>query len=473
MNSTTIALPKFEGKRMIFGKFKELHFVGIGGTGMSGIAEILHNLGYKVTGSDNNTGEVTEHLESLGMTVHEGHRAENIGTSNVVVISSAVGLDNPEVAEAQRRGIPVIKRAEMLGELMRLKYSVGIAGTHGKTSTTSMIGRIMSDAGVDPTVIVGGIVVGKGSGASLGAGDYMIAEADEYDRSFLSMFPSMAVVTNIEPDHLECYDGMEDLENSFVTYMNRVPFYGLVVYSADDPTLQRLQSEIRRAAVTFGLTESADYRAVDIRLTEGGAEFTVFKRTEKLGTIILRVPGRHNVLNALAAVAATMELEIPFEKIADALLAFRGVVRRFEIKKMINDILVVDDYAHHPTEVTATLQTARECYQRRVVAVFQPHLFSRTQRFYKELAEALRLADIALVLDIHPAREKPIAGVTAKLITDYAKEQGYDMIRYIGGREGAAAEVLKIAQAGDIVITIGAGSVYHVNPEIVKGLEIR
>ena len=473
MNSATIALPKFEGKRMIFGKFKELHFVGIGGTGMSGIAEILHNLGYKVTGSDNSASEVTEHLESLGVTVHEGHNADHIGTANVVVISSAVGFDNPEVVEAQSRGIPVIKRAEMLGELMRLKYSVGIAGTHGKTSTTSMIGRIMSDAGVDPTVIVGGIVVGKGSGASLGTGDYMIAEADEYDRSFLSMFPSMAVVTNIEPDHLECYDGIDDLENSFVTYMNRVPFYGLVVYSADDPALTRLQSRIRRASVTFGLSETADYRGVDVTLTEGGSEFTVFKRTEKLGQIILRVPGRHNVLNALAAVAATMELEIPFEKIADALLAFRGVVRRFEIKKIIDDIVVVDDYAHHPTEVTATLQTAKDCYRRRVIAVFQPHLFSRTQRFYKELAEALRLADIALVLDIHPAREKPIEGVTAELITDYAKQQGYDKIRYIGGRENAAEEVLKIAQAGDIIITIGAGSVYHVNPEIVKGLENR
>ncbi|UCD18693.1 MAG: UDP-N-acetylmuramate--L-alanine ligase [Candidatus Zixiibacteriota bacterium] len=457
----------------MFGKFRELHFVGIGGSGMSGIAEILHNLGYKITGSDNNPGEVTEHLESLGITVYAEHRTENVGSTNVVVISSAVGHDNPEVIEAGRMGIPVIKRAEMLGELMRLKFSIGIAGTHGKTSTTSMIGKIMSDAGLDPTVIVGGVVAGKGSGASLGTGDYLVAEADEYDRSFLSMFPSMAIVTNIEPDHLECYNGISDLENSFLEYMNRVPFYGSVIYAIDDPRLQKLQKQVKRASVSFGLSESADYRAVDIALNEGRSEFTVLRRGKKLGNVVLCVPGRHNVENALAAVAATMELEIPFETIADALLTFPGVVRRFEFKKVINDIIVIDDYAHHPTEVVATLRTARDCYRRRVIAVFQPHLFSRTQQFYREFAEALRMADIAYVVDIHPAREKPIAGVTAELITRYASERGYNTVRFIGAKENAAAEVLRIARSGDMIITIGAGSVYRVNPEIVKGLESR
>lgn len=458
---------------MIFGKFRELFFVGIGGAGMSGIAEILHNLGYKVSGSDNTPGEVTEHLEKLGVKVYGKHSEGNIGTANVVVISSAVGPDNPEVVEARQRGIPVIKRAEMLGELMRLKYSIGIAGTHGKTTTTSMIGKIMADARLDPTVIVGGIVAGKGSGASLGAGDYLVAEADEYDRSFLSMFPAMAVITNIEPDHLDCYNGMEDLENSFLTYMNRVPFYGQVVYNADDPTLGILQSRITRAAVSFGFSEKSDYRAVDVQYFEGGSQFTVLKRGDRLDKIILHVPGRHNVLNALASVAAASELEIPFETIADSLMGFRGVERRFEIKDIIDDVMVVDDYAHHPTEIQATLETARSSYKRRIIAVFQPHLFSRTKQFYQEFAEVLHLADIAFLTDIYPAREKPMEGVTSELIVRTAKKKGYENIRYVGAKENAVKEVLSMVRAGDMVITIGAGSITRINPEIVKGLKGR
>ncbi len=391
---------------MIFGKFKELFFVGIGGAGMSGIAEILLNLGYKVSGSDISSSEMTEYLEQIGIKIYPRHQTGNIGTSNVVVISSAVGNDNPEVIEARKRGIPVIKRAEMLGELMRLKYSIGIAGTHGKTTTTSMIGKIMTDARLDPTIIVGGIVAGKGSGASLGTGDYLVAEADEYDRSFLSMFPSMSVITNIEPDHLDCYDGMDDLENSFLNYMNRVPFFGLVVYSADDPTLDRLHGKITRASVSFGLAEKADYQAVNIQYREGGSQFSVFHNGEKLGGIILNVPGKHNIMNAIASVAATSELEIPFDIITDSLHKFRGVGRRFEIKSIVNNIMVVDDYAHHPTEVIATLDTAKASYNRRVIAVFQPHLFSRTRQFYKEFAEALHRADTAFLCDIYPARGK-------------------------------------------------------------------
>jgi UDP-N-acetylmuramate--alanine ligase len=456
---------------MIFGKYKELFMVGIGGSGMSGIAEILYNLGYKVSGSDISRGEVTEHLEKLGVTVHYAHRAENIGSANVVVISSAVKEDNPEIIEARRRGIPVIKRAEMLGELMRLKYSVGISGTHGKTTTTSMIGGIMVDAGLDPTVIVGGIVAGKGSGASLGAGDYLVAEADEFDRSFLSMFPTMAVVTNVEPDHLDCYDGMDDLENSFVTYMNRVPFYGMVVYNADDPVLRRLRERIKRASVNFGFSEGADYQGGDIKHGEGRSEFTVSRRGELMGAIALNVPGEHNVRNALAAVAAAAELEIDFNIIADSLGRFRGVNRRFEIKAVIDNIMVVDDYAHHPTEIIATLKTARSSYRRRVLAVFQPHLYSRTRQFYREFAEALMLADLCLLVDIYPAREEPIEGVTSELIARYAAERGYNGIRYIGPLEKARDEILEIARPGDIVITIGAGNITRVNPEIVRGLK--
>jgi UDP-N-acetylmuramate--alanine ligase len=462
--------PQFAERKMIFGKIKELFFVGIGGSGMSGIAEILHNLGYKISGSDNNSSEITERLQQMGIAVYFEHNPDNIGSANVVVISSAVGDDNPEVMEARKRGIAVIKRAEMLGELMRLKYSIGIAGTHGKTTTTSMIGKIMRDAGLDPTVIVGGIVTGRGSGASLGGGDYLIAEADEYDRSFLAMFPSMAVITNIEPEHLDCYDGQEDLENSFVTYMNRVPFYGLVVYPADDPIVAQLQNRITRASVSFGFTPGADYQAVEIKCLEGYSKFTVFRRDEKLGEVRLSVPGVHNIRNALTALASAMELEVPFESVADSLSKFRGVGRRFEIKAVVNDIMVIDDYAHHPTEIRATLDTARS-YNRRLIVVYQPHLFSRTKQFYKDFAEALRQADIVLLTDIYPAREKPIEGVTAAVIEEYAHSKGFDNVRLIGQKENALSEIEKMARPGDMIITIGAGSVTLLAPQIVQILE--
>jgi UDP-N-acetylmuramate--alanine ligase len=455
---------------MIFGKFKELFFVGIGGSGMSGIAEILHNLGYRIRGSDSSPGDVTRYLEGLGIDICPKHESSNLGTANVVVISSAVREDNPEVVEARRRGIPVIKRAEMLGELMRLKYSIGIAGTHGKTTTTSMIGRIMADAGLEPTVIVGGIVAGRGSGASLGAGDYFVAEADEFDRSLLSMFPTMAVVTNIEPDHLECYDGMEDLENAFLIYMNRVPFYGLVVYSADDPVLARLNRKIRRASVNFGLSSDADYRAVDIRLSETRSRFTLLRRNQLMGHIHLSVPGEHNVKNALAASAATLELEIPFSTLAESLVSFKGVARRFEIKGIVDDIMVVDDYAHHPTEIAATVAAAKTAFNRRVLVVFQPHLYSRTQRFYAEFAEALKPSDLSFLVDIYPAREEPIEGVTSKIISDYAARHRYSNISYIGAKENAVDMVLKNARSGDIVITMGAGNITQVNRMIIEAL---
>ncbi|MCX6825919.1 MAG: UDP-N-acetylmuramate--L-alanine ligase [candidate division Zixibacteria bacterium] len=473
MRAKVTVSSKFTGKKMIFGKFRELFFVGIGGAGMSGIAEILHNLGYKIGGSDSAPGEVTEHLEKLGIKIFDRHLGANIGQANVVIISSAVGEDNPEVIEARKKGVPVIKRAEMLGELMRLKYSIGIAGTHGKTTTTSLIGKIMIKAGLDPTVIVGGVVAGTGTGASSGSGEYLVAEADEYDRSFLSMFPSMAVVTNIEPDHLDCYDGMDDLENSFLTYMNRVPFYGLIIYSADDPALARLQNRIVRASVSFGLSNIADYQATEANCFEGGSQFEVLKKGKPLGKISLHVPGRHNILNAVASVATASELEIPFETIADALLKFRGVERRFEIKSIVHNIMVVDDYAHHPTEIRATLETARSSYKRRIIAVFQPHLFSRTKRFHEEFAEALHLADITLLTDIYPAREKPMEGITSEMIFRDAIQKGYKNIRYVGAKENAIGEILKDVRAGDMIITIGAGSITRLNPEIIKELKKR
>ncbi|MBU8932921.1 MAG: UDP-N-acetylmuramate--L-alanine ligase [candidate division Zixibacteria bacterium] len=455
----------------MFGKIRKLFFVGIGGAGMSGIAEILHNLGFEIRGSDSVPSDITTYLGSLGIDVHNSHRPDNLGDTDVVVISSAVGEDNPEVIEARRLGIPVIKRAEMLGELMRLKFSIGVAGTHGKTTTTSMIGKILQSSRLQPTIIVGGVVAELGTGAALGSGEYLVAEADEYDRSFLSMFPTVAVVTNLEADHLDCYDGIDDLVNSFLTYMNRVPFYGSVIISADDKRLARLRDQITRPYVTFGFGVDADYRGLNVELQPGRVSFSVYFHGELLGEIIMSIPGRHNVANALAAVAVSRELDIPFETIADGLRTFTGVSRRFEIIDEINDILVIDDYAHHPTEIAATLNAAREVYDRRLIVVYQPHLFSRTRQFADELAETLALADICLLADIYPAREKPIEGVTSQLIADKALTRGIGTFECIGPRENGAQAVAGVARPGDIVIIMGAGSITLIKDEIVKRLK--
>ncbi len=458
----------------MFGRFKRLHFVGIGGAGMSGIAEILHNLGYRVTGSDATPSEITTYLEAKGLRVYGAHSAENVRDTDVVVISSAISDSNPEVKEARAHGIPVIKRAEMLGELMRLKFSIGVAGTHGKTTTTSMIGRVFTEANLKPTLIVGGVVAELGTGASLGTGDYLIAEADEYDKSFLAMFPSMAVVLNIEPDHLECYNGMDDLRGSFLIYINRVPFYGSAIICADDPNTNLIRPNISRPFASFGFSANADYRAVNIAMETGRTVFSVYRKQDLLGEIILRVPGKHNVANALAAIATATELDVPFTAIHDALRGFRGVGRRFEIIAEANGILVVDDYAHHPTEIGATLAAARVSYPgRRVIAVFQPHLFSRTKQFAPEFAQALSAADQVILTDIYPAREQPIPGVTSELIKREAEKLGRSNFSYVGVKENALPEIKKMARRGDVIITIGAGSITYIKhdiEEIAKGL---
>ncbi len=465
---------QFQSAKLMFGRFKRLHFVGIGGAGMSGIAEILHNLGYKVTGSDATPSEVTAYLDSKGIRIFGSHASENVREADVVVISSAISESNPEIIEARAHAIPVIKRAEMLGELMRLKFSIGIAGTHGKTTTTSMIGRIFTQANLKPTLIVGGVVAELGTGASLGTGDYLIAEADEYDKSFLAMFPSMAVVLNIEPDHLECYNGMDDLRNSFLTYMNRVPFYGSAIISADDPNTNLIRPKISRPYASFGFGADADYRAVNISMESGRTLFSVYHKQDLLGEIILRVPGKHNIANALAAVATSNELDVPFAAVHDALRGFRGVGRRFEIIAEVNGVLVVDDYAHHPTEIGATLAAARVSYPgRRVIAVFQPHLFSRTQQFAPEFAAALSHADQVILTDIYPAREQPISGVTSEMIKREAERLGHTQFAYVGVKENALPELKRIVKPGDVVITIGAGSITYIKQqivELVKGL---
>ena len=462
---------RFARRKIMFGKVRKLHFVGVGGAGMSGIAVILHSLGFQVTGSDLVPSEVTDHLTRQGIPVYEGHAAEHLGETDVVVISSAVGEDNPEVRAARERGIPVIKRAEMLGELMRLKYSIGIAGTHGKTTTTSMIGRIMQRAGLHPTLIVGGVVAELGSGASLGEGDYLVTEVDEYDRSIYNAFPSTAVVLNVEPDHLDCYRDEDDLLEAFISYINRVPFYGAAVVSADDPRLMSARERIVRPYVTFGFSPNADYRAVEVQVDGMTTTFAVFRREEMLGRLTLQVPGRHNVANATAAVAATRELEVPWDTIRDALAEFTGVGRRFETVGTVNGITVVDDYAHHPTEITATLSTARGVFTGRLVVVFQPHLYSRTRDFLPQFVESLSTADICILTDIYPAREDPIPGITSERLCQEAHRAGHRHFVYVGKKENAVEAVARHVRPGDAVLIIGAGSITHIRDSVLKRLE--
>lgn len=461
----------FKRDKIMFGKIRKLYFVGIGGAGMSGIAEILLNLGYQIKGSDSTPSEITDYLKDLGISIYNEHQSDNIKDVDVVVISSAIGDDNPEVIEARRCGIPVIKRAEMLGELMRLKYSIGITGTHGKTTTTSMIGKILQQGDYQPTIIVGGVVAELGTGAALGSSDYLVAEADEYDKSFLSMFPTVAVVTNLEADHLDCYADMEELKNSYLTYMNRVPFYGSVIISSDDKNLEEIKHGITRSVLTFGFSADADYRALNIKTAINQTTFTVYRQDELLGNIIIKVPGMFNVANALAALATCYELEVPFTTIADGLHAFGGVNRRFEIIGEVNGILLIDDYAHHPSEIKVTLETAKNIYKRRLIVVFQPHLYSRTQFFKKEFAQALSIADVCVLSDIYPAREKPIEGVTSELIIEEAKKLNIGNFMYVGVKKNVVEKIKALTREGDIIITMGAGSITYIKENILDVLK--
>lgn len=472
-NNDAVLQPEhaFKREKIMFGKIKKLFFVGIGGAGMSGIAEILFNLGYEIKGSDSTPSEITEYLQKLGINIYTEHKAANLKDVDVVVITSAVGEENPEVVEARRIGVPVIKRAEMLGELMRLKFSIGVSGTHGKTTTTSMIGTILRHGKYQPTLIVGGVVAGLGTGAALGSGEYLVAEADEYDKSFLAMFPSMAVITNLEADHLDCYDGEKDLIDSFVAYMNRVPFYGQVIISADDENLKNIRHRISRPYKTFGFSTDSDYRALNVQMDSGRTTFSVYKEGDLLGDIILRVPGDFNILNAMAAIATCHELDVPFEMIADGLMQFSGVGRRFEIIGEQNGILFIDDYAHHPSEIKVTLETAQKVYDRRVIVIFQPHLYSRTRDFRDDFAHALSLADKTFLVDIYPAREEPIEGITSEVIVSDAKKFGYENFEYLGTKENAIEKIAQIARPNDLIITMGAGSITLIKNKIMEALK--
>ena len=453
-----------------FHKIRRIHLVGIGGAGMSGIAEVLHELGFRISGSDMRLSAVTERLSSLGIRVCEGHDAANIGDAQVVVYSSAVKKDNPELVAAVQENVPVIERSEMLGELTRLGFCVGVAGSHGKTTTTSMVGHILKVAGMDPTIIVGGRAESLGAGGVLGSGRLLVVEADEYARTFLKMFPTLAVVTTLDAEHLDIYDGLEDLTSAFLTYLARVPFYGMNILSADDPNVRALVPHVTRPLVTFGLSSDADVRAVDVRLDGFVASCTVVRDGETLGTISLRTPGEHNVRNALAAVTVALELDVPFDAIQRGLASFSGVDRRFQFRGELDGVTVVDDYAHHPTELLATLRTARTGWRKgRVLCVFQPHLYSRTMHFQEEFAQALMEADSALIMDIYAAREAPIEGVTSELIVERCTQLGHSDAVLVGGAEGVLKGLRDRARAGDLVLTVGAGDVWKIGERYLSG----
>ena len=458
-------------KILLLGRTRRIHFTGIGGIGMSGIAEVLLNLGFTVTGSDKSLSPVTRHLESLGAVIREGHSGEGVAGADVVVISSAIRQDNPEVLAAHDRKIPVIRRAEMLGELMRMKQGIAIAGTHGKTTTTSMVGLVLLEGGFDPTLIVGGRLKSLKTNAKLGEGNTLVVEADEFDRSFLSLTPTVAVVTNIETEHLDCYRDLDEIKKTFVSFMNKVPFYGAVVICMDEPSLQEIMPQIERRILTYGLTPQAEFRAADCRFHETVSEYTAMWRDQTLGRVRIQLPGLHNVKNSLAAVAVGVELEIPFEAVRKGLEEFTGVHRRFEIKSTAGDVIVVDDYAHHPTEIKATLKAARNGWNRRVIAVFQPHLYSRTRDFYQEFGQSFFDADILVVTDIYGAREEPIPGVSGALVADAAKAFGHRNVQYVKDKGEAAEAVMRMVRPGDMVVTLGAGDITQTGDAVIASLK--
>lgn len=438
---------------------------------MSGMAEILLNQGFIISGSDRALTEITQRLASLGMKIYEGHHTENVEEVDVLVYSSAVTEDNPEVAEARRRKIPVIKRAEMLAECMRMKYGIGIAGTHGKTTTTSMTGIVLTEGGIDPTIIVGGKLSGLGgTNARLGNGEYIVVEADEFDRTFLRLTPTIAAITTLEKEHLDTYKDLEDIKAAFIEFANKVPFYGFVVLCLDEPALQEIIPQINKKVYTYGLTAQADLRAVNLVHSANKSEFTVKFLGKDLGRIELKIPGVHNVKNSLVAVCIALELGIPFETIKKALEKFTGVYRRFEVKYDA-EIMIVDDYAHHPTETSATLSGVRSGWDRRLVAVFQPHLYSRTRDFYEEFGRSFLNSDVFICTDVYPAREVPIEGVTGELIADAARKFGHKNVIYLQDKNQVPALLKEITQPGDIVVTMGAGDIWKFGESFINLLK--
>lgn len=446
----------------MFKKIQRLHFVGIGGSGMSGIAEVLLTLGYRVTGSDLAASEATRRLERLGGTVYIGHRAEQVEGSQVVVISSAVSPANVEVVAARSRMIPVIPRAEMLAELMRLKYGIAVAGAHGKTTTTSMVATVLAHGGLDPTAVIGGKLNRFGGPAKLGQGEFLVAEADESDGSFLKLSPTIAVVTNIDREHLDHYHDLDAIKRAFLDFINKVPFYGAAVLCLDEPNLQALIPKVEKRVRTYGRTAQADLTVTSLRLSAKGSEFETRLGATELGRFALGVPGAHNVSNALAAILVGLELDVPVQAIREGLAQFSGVERRFQIRGERRGVLVVDDYGHHPTEIRATLAAAKEGWGRRVVVVFQPHRYTRTRDLFAEFCTAFYQADTLLVLDIYAAGEPPIEGVSAQAVVAGIREHGHRDATWVDSRDAALDRLVRITRPGDMVITLGAGDVWKV-----------
>ncbi len=447
---------------------KKIHFVGIGGIGMSGIAEILLNQGFEITGSDLMDSDVTARLKSLGIKIFTGHSTDNVTDADVLVYSSAVNESNPEVMAALDKKIPVIKRSEMLAECMRMKHGIGIAGTHGKTTTTSMVGLVLTEGGIDPTIIVGGKLSGLGgTNARLGEGEYIVVEADEFDRTFLRLTPSIAAITTLESEHLDTYKDLDDIKSAFVEFANKVPFYGFITICLDEPALQDIIPMINKKIITYGLTQQADVRAVDISHSGYKSTYTVLDHGEELGQITLNIPGDHNIKNSLVAVCIARQMGIEFETIKKALEQFSGVYRRFETKYS-NDILVVDDYAHHPTEINASLAGIRSGWKRRLVAVFQPHLFSRTRDFYAEFGRSFLNSDVFVCTDVYPAREKPIDGISGELIANAAKSYGHKNVIYEPDKTKLPELLKEIYKKDDIVITLGAGDIWKFGEKFIE-----
>lgn len=455
----------------MFKKYRQIHFVGIGGAGMSGIAEVLLNMGYRVTGSDSQRGEAVERLERLGAKVFSGHQSAHVEGAHVVVYSSAVPRDNVEVQVARQRGVPAIPRAEMLAELMRLKYGIAIAGTHGKTTTTSIVAAVLGAAGLDPTVVVGGRVHGLGANARLGRGEFLVAEADESDGSFLRLSPTIAVVTTVDAEHLDHYADLGAICQAFLQFVNKVPFYGSAVVCLDEPNIQQMIPQIEKRVLTYGLESGADLTARRLTLSGMNSQFEVLHRGQVLGPASLQIPGRHNVLNALAAIAVGLDLEVPFERIQPALAGFAGVQRRFQIRGEAQGVLVVDDYGHHPAEIRATLAAAKAGFDRRVITVFQPHRYTRTHHLRRDFLTAFYQSDVLIVMDIYPAGEAPIPGAHARDLAEGIAAHGHREVIYMNGdRDGIVQHLCESTRPGDLVLTLGAGDVGQLGTEFLARL---
>ncbi len=464
---------------MFRGRVRRAHFVGIGGIGMSGLAEILRTMEFDVSGSDLKPNDITRRLETMGVRVDIGHRAENVDGADVVVYSSAIDPKNPEIIRARQLEVPIIPRAEMLAELMRVKYCVLIAGSHGKTTTTSLVATVLRHAGLDPTVVVGGKVNALGSNARLGEGDLFVAEADESDGSFLKLTPTIGVITNVDPEHLDHYGTHEKVKDAFVQFANKIPFYGLAVLCMDHPHVQAILPRIQRRHVTYGVSKQADYRAKNPEFSGLETHFEAMRRGESLGRFTVRMPGHHNILNALSVIAVADELEVPLDAVREAISSFHGVQRRFTVvgqpalvrEGRKGDVMVIDDYGHHPAEVEATLDAAQKGFDRRVVVAFQPHRYTRTHALFEDFTRCFNKADLVLVTEVYPAGEQPIPGATGQALADAIRAHGHHAVRYVADKKDVAQALLDEVRPGDLVIALGAGDINASARQLVAALE--